>query len=51
MKVVDPVCNMEIENSTAKDKEIYKGTTYYFCCKNCKKSFKENPEKYLKKKI
>ncbi|HSP54870.1 MAG TPA: YHS domain-containing protein, partial [Dehalococcoidia bacterium] len=25
----------------------YKGQTYYFCALSCKKSFDEDPEKYL----
>ena len=49
MKVVDPVCKMEIEDSEA-IKEIYNGKTYYFCCEHCKEKFKREPENYLKKK-
>jgi YHS domain-containing protein len=49
MKVIDPVCKMEIEDSTA-IKESYNGKTYYFCCEHCKEKFKQEPEKYLKKK-
>jgi len=26
----------------------YKGERIYFCCRNCIKTFKKNPEKYLK---
>lgn len=26
----------------------YKGVTYHFCCKQCVKAFKKNPEKYIK---
>jgi Cu+-exporting ATPase len=50
MKVIDPVCKMEIEDSTA-TKESYNGKTYYFCCEHCKEKFKQEPEKYLKKKV
>jgi len=25
----------------------YKGTTYYFCCKNCLKKFNKEPKKYM----
>lgn len=28
---------------------VYKGKTYYFCCKGCKPAFLKNPEKYIKK--
>jgi YHS domain-containing protein len=34
----------------ANGKSVYKGKTYYFCCKACKAPFDANPEKYLKKK-
>ena len=44
----DPVCEMEVEESTAQFKSEYKGETYYFCAAGCKKSFDEDPEQYLK---
>jgi len=46
--VVDPVCKMEIEESTAVATSEYKGKKYYFCAMGCKKAFDENPERYLK---
>jgi hypothetical protein len=27
---------------------VYRGTTYYVCCRGCRDEFNENPEKYLK---
>ena len=47
--VVDPVCKMEIEESTAVATSEYKGKKYYFCAMGCKKAFDENPKKYLNK--
>jgi YHS domain-containing protein len=47
MKVIDPACNMEIEDKWAAYKTEYKGKTYYFCCESCKKRFDESPEKYI----
>lgn len=47
--VIDPVCKMEIEESTAVATSDYKGKKYYFCAMGCKKAFDENPEKYLDK--
>jgi YHS domain-containing protein len=44
---MDPVCNMEVDEKTAKFKSVYKGKTYYFCAPGCKATFDENPEKYL----
>ncbi|MFX1475366.1 MAG: heavy metal translocating P-type ATPase metal-binding domain-containing protein [Promethearchaeota archaeon] len=42
----DPVCNMEVEE-TSKYWTDYKGQTYYFCCPGCKARFEKDPEKYL----
>lgn len=44
----DPVCDMDVDEKTAAGASEYKGKTYYFCAPGCKKSFDENPEKYLK---
>lgn len=45
----DPVCGMEIDEKTAAGKSEYKGKTYYFCSTGCKKSFDQDPEKYVGK--
>ena len=45
--VVDPVCEMEIEDSEAAASVEYLGETYYFCSENCKDAFAEDPESYL----
>ncbi len=47
-KAIDPVCKMEVDPKTAKYKSDYKGKTYYFCAPGCKKSFDENPKKFVK---
>jgi YHS domain-containing protein len=44
---MDPVCNMEVDEATAKWTSEYEGQTYYFCAPGCKASFDEDPEKYL----
>jgi Cu+-exporting ATPase len=44
--VTDPVCGMEVEPATAAATSDYKGKTYYFCAKGCKKEFDSHPEKY-----
>ncbi len=44
----DPVCNMEVNEKTAKWKSDYKGKTYYFCNPSCKSTFEKNPIKYVK---
>ncbi len=44
---IDPVCKMEVEESTAAATSEYNGKKYYFCAVGCKKAFDQNPEKYL----
>jgi P-type Cu+ transporter len=43
----DLVCNMEVDEKTAKYTTTYKGQTYYFCAPGCKYMFEEDPEKYI----
>ncbi len=45
----DLVCNMEVDEKTAKYKTVHRGKTYYFCAAGCKEAFERNPDKYLKK--
>jgi Cu+-exporting ATPase len=44
---IDPVCKMEVEEAKAAASSEYKGKKYYFCAVGCKKTFDQNPEKYL----
>jgi Cu+-exporting ATPase len=44
---IDPVCKMEVKESEAAGTSEYKGKKYYFCSVACKKSFDQDPEKYL----
>jgi YHS domain-containing protein len=41
-----PVMGGDIDKKVYTD---YKGRRVYFCCASCKKTFTEDPEKYLKK--
>lgn len=50
MKVIDPVCNMTIEDQDAAATSTYKGVTYYFCARACKEDFDNDPETYIKEK-
>ncbi|MFN3466442.1 MAG: YHS domain-containing protein, partial [Candidatus Brocadiales bacterium] len=43
----DLVCSMGLEKAKAVTYQ-YRGKTYYFCCDECKRAFKKNPDKYLK---
>jgi YHS domain-containing protein len=45
----DPVCDMEVNESTAEHKIEYAGKTYYFCCPSCKRTFEQDPQKYANK--
>ena len=47
MKVIDPVCNMTIEDKDAAAISTYKGRTYYYCSKSCKEDFDKNPEQFI----
>ncbi|MFH1639576.1 MAG: YHS domain-containing protein [Chloroflexota bacterium] len=44
---IDPVCMMQVDESKAKATSEYKDKKYYFCAVGCKKTFDQNPEKYL----
>ncbi len=46
---IDPVCQMEVQESKAAATSEYKGKKYYFCSLGCKKAFDQSPEKYLAK--
>ncbi len=43
----DLVCDMDVDEKTAKWKTTYQGKTYYFCAPGCKKEFEANPQKYV----
>jgi YHS domain-containing protein len=43
----DPVCGMEVDESTAKHTTHYEGQTYFFCAPGCKKAFEADPRKIL----
>jgi YHS domain-containing protein len=44
----DLVCNMDVDEATAKYKSTYKGKTYYFYASGCQRAFEANPYKYIK---
>ena len=46
MAAKDPVCGMTVEEDNAAATSEYKGTTYYFCSKDCKEEFDSDPESY-----
>lgn len=46
-KVKDPVCGMQIEDST-EFFATHEGKKYHFCATACKEKFEENPAEFLK---
>ena len=44
----DLVCDMDVDEKTAKYKTTHMGETYYFCALGCQKAFEANPHKYIK---
>lgn len=46
MKVVDPVCKMQVEPEKAAGTSQYNGQTIYFCSTHCKELFDKDPKKY-----
>jgi YHS domain-containing protein len=45
--MVDPVCGMKVSTKKAGMVSDYRGMTYYFCAKSCRKAFEKNPQSYL----
>ncbi len=45
-KVVDPVCGMTIDPSTAAATREHDGTTFYFCSAGCAQTFDSDPHRY-----
>ncbi len=43
----DPVCDMDVDPSSAVGSYEYKETTYYFCCEPCLERFRSSPEEFL----
>lgn len=47
-QVIDPVCGMTIDSTSASGKSEFSGTTNYFCSKGCKEQFDANPSSYAR---
>ena len=41
--VIDPVCGMKVDPSTARFKAAHAGQNYFFCCAGCMTKFQTNP--------
>ncbi len=44
---IDPVCGMEVDDGSTKDRVAHEGTTYYFCSQDCKDEFEASPQDYI----
>ncbi|UCF90066.1 MAG: YHS domain-containing protein [Desulfobacterales bacterium] len=44
---IDPVCGMAVDPGKAAGVATIQGETYYFCAEACRKSFENDPQKYL----
>lgn len=42
----DPVCGMSVPVATERHRSEASGHVVYFCCRRCKESFDENPDRY-----
>jgi YHS domain-containing protein len=47
MKIVDPVCGMQVNIQKTALRSEYRSKTYYFCTIACRKAFDVHPEKYV----
>ena len=45
----DPVCGMEVADTSTAESYEYEGKTYYFCTNLCKIQFEHEPEKFISK--
>jgi len=49
--MIDPICGMEVEPSTAAASYVHNGQTYFFCSHHCLAKFKQDPERFLKSAV
>ncbi len=45
----DPVCGMQVDESTAAERSRFEGRDYYFCCAGCRTRFEQNPKAYTQR--
>lgn len=46
-QVLDPVCGMRIDPTTAAGTRAHRGTTYYFCSVGCMAKFDADADAYI----
>ncbi len=45
---IDPVCGMELTPGQVEAQARYKGKAYFFCSEECRQTFTENPEEFVR---
>ena len=43
----DPVCEMAVDERGAEYATSFEGSTYYFCSRECRNEFDEDPRRYV----
>ena len=46
--VTDPVCGMQLDSSQAEAQTVYDGVAYFFCSEECRQTFLEDPEAFVR---
>ncbi len=49
--VTDPVCGMNVETSQAAGQSTHAGSEFYFCSRECREIFDQDPHRYLPEAI
>ena len=44
---IDPVCQMQVDETKAEYHTSLGGKTYFFCSEKCQEEFENNPEQYV----
>jgi Cu+-exporting ATPase len=47
---IDPVCGMQVDETSSVLKNMYQDQTYFFCAQGCREKFEKSPEAYINKK-
>ena len=43
-----PICGADVNRQNAPAQCDFHGRTYYFCCDDCKRQFRSDPESYVR---
>lgn len=46
--VIDPVCGMLVDETTAAERAVHNGVTYYFCSVKCRHDFVKQPDDFVR---